>query len=48
MKDEFMGKCVPPFYFDNLLDKWHRIIQGNKSVKEYITEFDEFLTNYNI
>ena len=48
MKDEFMGKYVPPFYFANLLNKWHRITQGNKSAKEYVTEFDEFLTRYNI
>jgi len=40
MKDDFMGKYVP--------DKWRRITQGNKSEKEYITEFDEFLTRYNI
>jgi len=43
-----MGKYVPPFYFTDLLDKWRRIIQGNTSTKEYVTEFDEFLTRYNI
>jgi len=48
MKDEFMGKCVPPFYFVDLLDKWRRITQGNSYAKEYVTEFDEFLTSYNI
>jgi len=37
MKGEFMGKYMPPFYFIDLLDKWHRIIQGNRSTKEYFT-----------
>jgi len=46
MKDELKGKYVPPFYFADLLDKWRQITQGNKSVKEYITKFDEFLTYY--
>ena len=41
MKDEFMDKYVPPFYFTILLDKC-RIIQGNKFVEEYVTKFDEF------
>jgi len=41
MKDEFMDKYVPPLYFANLIDKWHRITQDNRSAKEYVTEFDE-------
>jgi len=42
MKYDFIGKYVPSIYFDHLFDKWRRISQGNKSAKEYITEFDEF------
>ena len=47
MKDELKGKYVPPYYY-GLLDKWHWITQGNKSIKKYVTKFDEFLTRYNI
>ena len=43
-----MGKYMPPIYFADLLDKWSRITQGNRPVKEYVTEFDKFLTRYNI
>jgi len=39
---------VPPHYYEHLLDKWRKISQGNKSVKEYVNEFDEFLNRYNI
>ena len=48
MKDKFIGKYVPPFYFADLLEKWHRIIQDNRFAKEYVTKFEEFLTHYNI
>ena len=46
MKDEFMDKYVPPFYFANLFDKWRQITQGKKSTKEYVTKFDELLLLY--
>ena len=42
------GKYVLPYYHNHLLHKWRRITQGNKSANEYIIEFDEFLTRYNI
>ena len=48
MKDKLKGKYVPSYYYNHLLDKWHRITQDNKSAKEYVTEFNEFLTRYNI
>jgi len=48
MKDKPNDKYVPPYYYNHFLDKWRQIIQGNKSVKEYVIEFDEFLTRYNI
>ena len=28
-------------YHQRLLDQWHRLVQGNKSVTEYIAKFDE-------
>jgi len=48
MKDELKGKYVPPHYYKHLLDRWHKISQGNKSAKEYVNEFDEFPNRYNI
>ena len=48
MKDRLKEKYVPPYYYDHLLDRWHRIFQGNKSAKKYASEFDEFLNCYNI
>jgi len=29
------------------MDKWHQFIQGNKSTKEYVEKFDEFLIRFN-
>jgi len=43
MKDELKGKYVPPLFSDRLMDKWHQYNQNNKSAKEYIAKFDEFL-----
>jgi len=43
MKDKLKGKYVSPSYYARLLDKWHRFSQGNKSAKEYVAKFDEFL-----
>jgi len=39
---------MPPHYYKHLLDRWHKIFQGNKSVKKYVNEFDEFLNRYYI
>jgi len=43
MKDEPKGKYVSPSFSDRLMDKWYQYTQGNKSVKEYVTKFNEFL-----
>ena len=48
MTDELKGKYVPPYYFAKLLDNWRQITQSNKPAKDYVNEFDEFLTRYNI
>jgi len=42
MKDELKGKYAPLFS-DRLMDKWYQCTQGNKSVKEYVIKFNEFL-----
>ena len=43
MKNELKGKYVPPSFSDRFMDKWHQYNQGNKSAKEYVTKFNEFL-----
>ena len=48
MKDELKGKYVPPHYYKPLLDRWRKISQGNKFVKEYVNELDKFLNSFNI
>jgi len=45
--DELKGKYVPLSFSDRLMDKWHQYNQGNKSVKEYVVKFDEFLIRCN-
>jgi len=46
MKDELKGKYMPPSYYARLLDRWYQFNQGNKSAKEYIAKFDEFLIRW--
>jgi len=43
MKDELKGKYVPSSFSNRLMDKWHQYTQGNKSAKEYVAKFNEFL-----
>ena len=43
MKDELKGKYMLPHYYKYLPDRWCKIFLGNKSAKEYVNEFDEFL-----
>ena len=33
-------------YKQRLLDQWQHVTQGNQSVTEYITKFDEFLIRW--
>jgi len=42
MKEELETKYVPPSFSARLMDNWHQLTQGNKSVKEYVEKFDEF------
>jgi len=43
MKEKLMLKYVPPSFSQQLLDKWNRWTQGNKSATDYIAKFDEYL-----
>jgi len=36
-------EILPVLYKQRLLDQWQRLMQGNQSMAEYITESDEFL-----
>ena len=48
MKLRLREKYVPMSYHQRLLDQWQRLIQGNRSVAEYIAKFDEFVMRYNV
>ena len=48
MKDELNCKFMPPHYYKFLLNRWRKSSQGNKYVKEYVNEFNEFLNCNNI
>jgi len=41
MKEKFKLKYVPPSFSQQLLHKWNRLTQENKSDTDYITKFDE-------
>ena len=43
IKEEFETKYVPTSFSAPLMDNWHQYTQGNKSAKEYVEKFDEFL-----
>jgi len=43
MKKELETKNFPPSFSARLMDNWHQYTQGNKSAKEYVEKFDEFL-----
>ena len=41
MKAKLREKYLSVSYHQRLLDQWHRLVQENKSVTEYIAKFDE-------
>jgi len=47
MKEELETKYVPPPFSARLMDNWHQYTQSNKSIKEYVDKFDEFLIRCN-
>ena len=48
MKERLKGEYVPISYKKRLLYQWERLIQGKRSVTEYIEEFDWYLSRCNI
>ena len=46
MKKELKIKYVPLLFSARLIDNWHQYTQDNKSAKEYVKKFDEFLIRY--
>jgi len=48
MKEELEIKYVTPSFRARLMDYWHQYTQGNKSAKEYVEKFDEFLIRCSI
>ena len=47
MKEEVETKYVPPLFSARLIDNWHQHTQDNKSAKEYVEKFNEFLVRCN-
>ncbi|XP_020698228.1 uncharacterized protein LOC110110908, partial [Dendrobium catenatum] len=43
MKQELKRKYLPSSYYPRLLNRWNRLTQGSKPIKEYISTFDDFL-----
>ena len=48
MKIKLREKYLSFSYEQRLLDQWQRLNQGNKTVSEYITKFDEYVMRCNI
>jgi len=42
-EEKLMLKYVPSSFSQQLLDKWNRLTQGNKSTTDYIAKFAEYL-----
>jgi len=42
-KEKLRLKYIPPPFSQQLLDKWNRLTQENKSATDYIAKFDEYL-----
>jgi len=40
-----MLKYVSPSFSQQLLDKWNRLTQGNKSATDYIAKFDKYFNH---
>jgi len=47
MKEELETKYMQSSLSARLMDNWHQHSQGNKSVKEYVEKFDQFLIRCN-
>jgi hypothetical protein len=43
MKQKLQEKYIPQSYRNKLLDQWNNLRQGNKSINEYITQFNDYM-----
>jgi len=43
MKEKLRLRNISPSFSQQLLDKWNRLTQGNKSTIDYIAKLDEYL-----
>jgi len=43
IKQKLQEKYLPQSYRTKLLDQWNNIRQGNKSINEYITQFNDYM-----
>jgi len=43
MKQKLQEKYLPQSYRNKLLDQWNNLKQGNKSINEYITQFNDYM-----
>jgi hypothetical protein len=43
MKQKLQEKYLPQSYKNKLLDQWNNLRQGNKSINEYITQFNDYM-----
>jgi len=43
MKQKLQEKYLPRSYRNKLLEQWNSIRQGNKSINEYITQFNDYM-----
>ena len=48
MRTRLRKKYLPRSYYQRLLDQWHRLSQGDKTVSRYITKFDESMMRCNV
>jgi hypothetical protein len=43
MKQKLQKKYLPHSYRNKLLEQWNNLRQGNKSINEYITQFNDYM-----
>jgi hypothetical protein len=48
MKQNLQEKYLPQSYRNKLLDQWKNLRQGNKSINEYITQFNDYMMRCSI
>jgi len=48
MKQKLQEKYLPQSYRNKLLDQWNNLRQGNKSINEYIMQFNDYMIRCDI